>query len=106
MSFQKLVYYSQLGKSHASFKVDLSRTLRCLRENGWRLTGGDKVGSVILEGKGRLYSCVNPSSYLRLRKYTWITTLPTNCFLQPQEYFPSLINRSEIDRRNERNIRN
>lgn len=24
-----------------------------LKEKGWRLTGGDKVGYVILEGKGR-----------------------------------------------------
>jgi DNA polymerase I len=31
-----------------------------LKEKGWRLTGGDKVGYVILEGKGRLYSRVKP----------------------------------------------
>ena len=31
-----------------------------LKEKGWRLTGGDKVGFVILTGKGRLYSRVKP----------------------------------------------
>ena len=68
MLFQKLVYYSQLGNSHARFMVDLSRTLRCLRENGWRLTGGDKVGSVILEGKGRLYNCVKPCGFVKMEE--------------------------------------
>ncbi len=33
---------------------------KMLREKGWRLTGGDKVGYVILEGKGRLYNRVKP----------------------------------------------
>ena len=33
---------------------------KMLKEKGWRLTGGDKVGYVILEGKGRLYSRVKP----------------------------------------------
>jgi DNA polymerase elongation subunit (family B) len=31
-----------------------------LEEKGWRKTGNDKVRSVILEGKGRLYSRVKP----------------------------------------------
>lgn len=31
-----------------------------LREKGWRLTGGDKVGFVVLSGKGRFYSRVKP----------------------------------------------
>jgi DNA polymerase I len=33
---------------------------KMLKEKGWRLTGGDKVGYVILTGKGRLYSRVKP----------------------------------------------
>ena len=33
---------------------------RYLKEKGWRLTSGDKVGYVILSGKGRLYSRVKP----------------------------------------------
>ena len=33
---------------------------KMLKEKGWRLTGGDKVGYVILVGKGRLYSRVKP----------------------------------------------
>jgi DNA polymerase I len=33
---------------------------KILKEKGWRLTGGDKVGYIILMGKGRLYSRVKP----------------------------------------------
>jgi DNA polymerase I len=33
---------------------------KMLKEKGWRLTGGDKVGYVILTGKGRLYTRVKP----------------------------------------------
>ena len=33
---------------------------KMLKEKGWRLTGGDKVGFVILSGKGRFYSRVKP----------------------------------------------
>jgi DNA polymerase I len=33
---------------------------KMLKEKGWRLTSGDKVGYVILKGKGRLYSRVKP----------------------------------------------
>ncbi len=33
---------------------------KMLKEKGWRLTGGDKVGFVILSGKGRFYNRVKP----------------------------------------------
>jgi len=33
---------------------------KMLKEKGWRLTGGDKVGYVILAGKGRFYNRVKP----------------------------------------------
>lgn len=33
---------------------------KMLKEKGWRLTSGDKVGYVILTGKGRLYNRVKP----------------------------------------------
>ncbi|MCW3999338.1 MAG: DNA polymerase II [Candidatus Bathyarchaeota archaeon] len=33
---------------------------KMLKQQGWRLTGGDKVGYVVLSGKGRLYSRVKP----------------------------------------------
>jgi DNA polymerase I len=39
---------------------------KMLREKGWRLTGGDKVGYVILAGKGRLYSRVKPYVFAKL----------------------------------------
>jgi len=34
-----------------------------LANKGWRLTTGDKVGYVILKGKGRLYSRVKPYQF-------------------------------------------
>jgi DNA polymerase, archaea type len=39
---------------------------RMLRDKGWRLTGGDKVGYVILEGKGRLYNRVKPYVFAKI----------------------------------------
>jgi DNA polymerase I len=39
---------------------------KMLREKGWRLTGGDKVGYVVLAGKGRLYSRVKPYVFAHL----------------------------------------
>jgi DNA polymerase I len=33
---------------------------KMLRDKGWHLTSGDKVGYVILEGKGRFYNRVKP----------------------------------------------
>ena len=33
---------------------------RMLKEKGWQLSVGDKIGYVILKGKGRLYSRVKP----------------------------------------------
>ena len=33
---------------------------KMLKEKGWRLTAGDKVGFVVLAGKGRFYSRVKP----------------------------------------------
>ncbi len=39
---------------------------KMLKEKGWRLTGGDKVGYVILAGKGRLYSRVKPYVFAKI----------------------------------------
>jgi DNA polymerase I len=39
---------------------------KMLKEKGWRLTGGDKVGYVVLAGKGRLYSRVKPYVFAHL----------------------------------------
>jgi DNA polymerase I len=38
---------------------------KMLKEKGWRLTGGDKVGFVILSGKGRFYSRVKPYVFVK-----------------------------------------
>ena len=37
-----------------------------LIEKGWRLSAGDKVGYVILSGKGALYSRIKPYVYANL----------------------------------------
>jgi DNA polymerase I len=41
---------------------------KMLRLKGWRLTGGDKVGYVILAGKGRLYNRVKPYVFASLEE--------------------------------------
>jgi DNA polymerase I len=38
---------------------------KMLKENGWKLTSGDKVGYVILAGKGRFYSRVKPYMFAK-----------------------------------------
>jgi hypothetical protein len=41
---------------------------KMLAEKGWKLTTGDKVGFVILKGKGRLYSRVKPYVFATLEE--------------------------------------
>ncbi len=41
---------------------------KMLKEKGWRLTGGDKVGYVILIGEGRLYNRVKPYVFSKLEE--------------------------------------
>jgi len=41
---------------------------KMLKAKGWRLTGGDKIGYVVLAGKGRLYSRVKPYVFAHLNE--------------------------------------
>jgi DNA polymerase I len=41
---------------------------KMLKEKGWRLTGGDKVGYVVLEGKGRLFNRVKPYVFAKIEE--------------------------------------
>ena len=41
---------------------------KMLKEKGWRLTSGDKVGFVILTGKGRFYNRVKPYVFAKLEE--------------------------------------
>jgi DNA polymerase I len=57
-----LIIWKTLTKAPDDYAIKAPHVeaAKMLKEKGWRLTGGDKVGYVILEGKGRLYSRVKP----------------------------------------------
>lgn len=60
--FNELVIWKTLSKPIEDYAVKASHVeaARILKAKGWRLSTGDKVGYVILKGKGRLYSRVKP----------------------------------------------
>jgi DNA polymerase I len=62
VAFKDLVIWKTLTKPVDGYAVNASHVeaAKMLAEKGWRLTTGDKVGYVILKGKGRLYSRVKP----------------------------------------------
>jgi DNA polymerase I len=57
-----LIIWKTLTKppEHYAIKTPHVEAAKMLKEKGWRLTGGDKVGYVILIGQGRFYSRVKP----------------------------------------------
>jgi DNA polymerase I len=57
-----LIIWKTLTKAPEDYAIKAPHVeaAKRLKEKGWRLTSGDKVGYVILEGKGRLYSRVKP----------------------------------------------
>ena len=57
-----LIIWKTLTKAPEEYAVKAPHVeaAKMLKEKGWRLTGGDKVGYVILNGKGRLYNRVKP----------------------------------------------
>jgi DNA polymerase, archaea type len=57
-----LIIWKTLTKAPEDYAIKTPHVeaAKMLKEKGWRLTSGDKVGYVILEGKGRLYSRVKP----------------------------------------------
>ncbi len=60
--FHELIIWKTLTKTPEQYAIRAPHVeaAKMLKEKGWRLTGGDKVGFVILLGKGRLYSRVKP----------------------------------------------
>ncbi len=60
--FHNLIIWKTLTKPPQDYEVRAPHVeaAKMLMEKGWRLTGGDKVGYVVLQGKGRLYSRVKP----------------------------------------------
>ena len=60
--FHDLIIWKTLTKAPEDYAIKTPHVeaAKMLKEKGWRLTGGDKVGYVILLGKGRLYNRVKP----------------------------------------------
>lgn len=60
--FRDLIIWKTLTKPPEQYAVRAPHVeaAKILKEKGWPLTGGDKVGYVVLTGKGRLYGRVKP----------------------------------------------
>ena len=60
--FKELIIWKTLTKSPEQYAIRAPHVeaAKMLKEKGWRLSGGDKVGFVILSGSGRFYSRVKP----------------------------------------------
>jgi len=60
--FHDLIIWKTLTKPPEEYAVRSPHVeaAKMLKEKGWRLTGGDKVGFVILTGTGRFYNRVKP----------------------------------------------
>jgi len=60
--FHDLIIWKTLTKPPEQYAVRSPHVeaAKMLKEKGWRLTGGDKVGFVILTGTGRFYNRVKP----------------------------------------------
>ena len=60
--FYDLIIWKNLTKPPQNYDIKAPHVeaAKMLIKKGWRLTSGDKVGYVILKGKGRLYSRVKP----------------------------------------------
>jgi DNA polymerase, archaea type len=65
-----LIIWKTLTKSPEDYAIKAPHVeaAKMLKEKGWRLTGGDKVGYVILTGQGRLYNRVKPYVFTRLEE--------------------------------------
>jgi len=60
--FRDLIIWKTLTKPVEEYKIKASHVeaAKALRNKGWTMTAGDKVGYVILTGEGRLYDRVKP----------------------------------------------
>lgn len=61
-SYRALVIWETLTKPVDEYAIRASHVeaAKMLKEKGWRLTVGDKVGYVVMVGSGRLYERVKP----------------------------------------------
>lgn len=60
--FRDLIIWKTLTKPVEEYKIKASHVeaAKALRNKGWKMTVGDKVGYVIVTGEGRLYDKVKP----------------------------------------------
>ena len=60
--FHDLIIWKTLTKAPEQYAIKAPHVeaAKMLKEKGWRLTAGDKVGFVILKGQGRFYRRVKP----------------------------------------------
>ena len=65
VSFRDLIIWKTLTKPAEEYEVKASHVeaAKMLKEKGWELAVGDKVGYVIVVGPGRLYERVKPYKY-------------------------------------------
>ncbi len=85
---QNMIIWKTLTKPPQKYgiKTPHVEAAKQLIERGWRLTSGDKVGYVILKGKGRLYSRVMPTFMLNWKMWMAIITWSIRWFLQLREF--------------------
>ena len=69
LPFSDFVIWKTLTKSPEDYAIKAPHVeaAKMLKEKGWRLRGGDKVGYVVLSGKGRLYSRVKPHVFADIK---------------------------------------
>jgi DNA polymerase, archaea type len=65
---QELIIWKTLTKPPEEYAIKTPHVeaAKMLKEKGWRLTGGDKVGYVILAGSGRFYGRVKPYVFAKV----------------------------------------
>jgi DNA polymerase I len=63
------IIWKTLTKSPEDYAIKTPHVeaAKMLKEKGWRLRGGDKVGYVVLSGKGRLYGRVKPHVFANIK---------------------------------------
>ncbi len=67
---QDLIIWKTLTKPPKQYAIRAPHVeaAKMLLEKGWRLSAGDKVGYVILPGKGALYSRIKPYAYANIEE--------------------------------------
>jgi DNA polymerase, archaea type len=99
---RELIIWKTLTKSPADYAIRAPHVeaAKMLMQKGWRLTGGDKVGYLILAGKGRLYNRVKPYVFAKTEE-TDVEYYINNQVLPAAARILSFFNITEADLLNE-----